>query len=384
MLILGLPPPYILIIDYRSVFIMIYEPEKSNGIITKYEIFHAEADSEEFVLLVELENFHSDHVHPNLLANSRHQYKVTAYNAAGPVTSPIADVVLPHTSPVPMKVPILEALSSTTLNISWEPPSITNGDLDQYRVLLNTGTPQSLDIGVSADFTNTIVPNLTPYTKYSVRLSACLVDIPNGCSMSPSSSVTTLSAAPQFLDPPTLEAVASDSVKTTWNPPTLPNGVILKYSIYRRLESSSSVVGLLINRVGGSVRSYINTGPELSPYTLYDYRVQAQNTEGMTNSEWASVRTLEAHPQGIEAPSVENSDAYSIELGLTQPSSPNGVIIKYNLDYRETMVDPTLTHPTQTIVLPVTTSNRVIVSGLQPYSSYDIRLVVFNSIGKFG
>ena len=55
----------------------------------------------------------------------------------------------------------------------------------------------------------------------------------------------------------------------------------------------------------GVDRSYQDRDPALLPYTSYEYKVVAANTEGTTHSLWGHVLTKEAPPSGVPAPIVK-------------------------------------------------------------------------------
>lgn len=90
---------------------------------------------------------------------------------------------------------------------------------------------------------------------------------------------------------------------------------------------------------------FIDASDALQPFTLYEYRVRAQNAVGSVDSLWASTQTLEASPWGMGAPSAQATSAYSVQLNWTQPVSPNGVISLYQVVYQEKRNDPTFSIP---------------------------------------
>lgn len=93
---------------------------------------------------------------------------------------------------------------------------------------------------------------------------------------------------------------------------------------------------------------FIDASDSLLPFSEYEYRVTAVNSKGSISSSWTSVRTLEAEPQGLDAPSAHPASAYSLLLSWTQPSIPNGVISKYKVVYQKLPNDPTFNSTTVT------------------------------------
>jgi usherin len=73
----------------------------------------------------------------------------------------------------------------------------------------------------------------------------------------------------------------------------------------------------------------------LRPFTLYEYRVRAWNSQGAVDSPWSTIQTLEAPPRGLPAPRVQATSAHSAMLNWTEPEAPNGLISQYHVIYQE-------------------------------------------------
>ena len=189
-------------------------------------------------------------------------------NRVGYVTSESSVIRLPSVTPQGLSAPTnITALSSTEIYVKWQSPRQPNGVIDQYKVLLNSGTLEVIEKGVGV-LLETVIDGLSPFTLYTVRIAACLVDLPGGCGIGSASEVRTFESPPQMQSAPALEALGPSVVLVTWEPPTLPNGVILQYRIHRRHGSHANSQGLLINVVDGDVRSYRNAGSDILPYSM--------------------------------------------------------------------------------------------------------------------
>lgn len=55
----------------------------------------------------------------------------------------------------------------------------------------------------------------------------------------------------------------------------------------------------------GTAASYLDPGTELKPYTIYEYRVWADNSAGSAISLWSRVVTYSSYPIGVAAPVVK-------------------------------------------------------------------------------
>ena len=83
----------------------------------------------------------------------------------------------------------------------------------------------------------------------------------------------------------------STSVHVTWEQPTLPNGIILRYGLHQKSGDEETV---LFSGVGFSF-----TVTNLQPYTEYEFRVNASTIAGSGFSEWSLVRTFEDGKFGL-------------------------------------------------------------------------------------
>lgn len=109
---------------------------------------------------------------------------------------------------------------------------------------------------------------------------------------------------------------------------------------------------------------FVDASDALQPFTLYEYRVRAQNAVGSVDSLWASTQTLETSPWGMGAPGAQATSPYSVRLNWTQPVSPNGVISLYRVVYQEKHRDPTLSIPAVTaltVMVRTIQQNQVLV-----------------------
>lgn len=113
--------------------------------------------------------------------------------------------------------------------------------------------------------------------RYEVRVEACTA---LGCSSSDWSPVLTLEAPPAGQTAPllALQADTHTGLQTTflltWAPPAQPNGRVLHYEVYRRLDHTTD-----INRSDPPTLVYSNISTTckdeaLQPYTVYQYQVQ--------------------------------------------------------------------------------------------------------------
>ena len=314
-----------------------------------------------------------------LKPSTQYSYLVEVTNSAGATRSPRTTVTSPTTTPLSIPAPkVVRALSSSVVTVEWDAPATPNGQIDQYRVLLNPGMENELvkSVGLA---TATNVTGLLPFMNYRVRIQACLKGVSNGCGTGPAVSVTTLEAPPQNQPMPVLKAISAAVVEVSWQPPTNPNGVMTAYRLFRRIfGGQSSGVLVTVMSPPGPTLAYKDVG--LQSFTEYEYYVLALNKQGQISSAWARVRTLEAVPQNVSSVSVTVTSAYGLLVSWQAPGAPNGIITKYQVQYRPISTDPTTQYP----VKSVTVAGNVLstsVSGLQPYTRYQVRVTAVNSAG---
>ncbi|XP_010795561.1 netrin receptor DCC-like, partial [Notothenia coriiceps] len=110
----------------------------------------------------------------NLRPEESYTFRVIAYNDMGPGQSsaPLSISTKPDLQ-VPSRVESLqaEALSPSSVQVSWEPPSQPNGPVLSYR-LLWTERPSNKEQSVEVNGLNYKMEGLNKFTEYTVRVLA--------------------------------------------------------------------------------------------------------------------------------------------------------------------------------------------------------------------
>ena len=309
-----------------------------------------------------------------------YNYKLEVRTGGGVTNSTAGSVKMPVQTPVGIPAPtVLQPAGPRAIYVEWDFPTTPNGAIDQYVLVLNGGTTNEI-FQPQGQTSSATITNLKPYTVYDVRIQACLQGVPDGCGTGPGREVRTLEAAPEGQYQPRLIARGPSAVEVMWDSPAEPNGIIYQYRIHRRLLGITNN-GLLINVVDGETFIFTDAGPELKSYTEYEYRVTAVNRQGDTTSNWVKVRTLEAAPQVMDVPTITAIDAFSLSVKWEPPLSTNGIITYYQVEYRKASNDPTVQFPIYTATVPNSVTETS-VSGLRPYSQYEIRIKAVNAAGE--
>lgn len=197
-----------------------------------------------------------------------------------------------------MDPPILLAVDSRAMLVTWQRPLKPNGVLTHYN-LYQRG---QLLLRAPGNATTRTVARLRPHTAYAFQVEACTA---KGCALSPPSrTVWTPPAAPEGIPRPELFSDTPTSVILSWQPPARPNGLVENVTLERRVQGEEEVTALVTLPGNGSTR-YMDKTSALSPWTKYEYRVLMSTLGGGTNcSAWAEVTTRPSRPAGVQPPTV--------------------------------------------------------------------------------
>ncbi|KAM3624776.1 uncharacterized protein V6R79_001428 [Siganus canaliculatus] len=357
-----LPPPTLKVNGPESVEISWKPPLHPNGIITKYEL---RRDDE--VIYVGTDTHYHDFT---LLPSVVYTYTVRANNSKGAVSSLSATAKTHPSAPSGVGLPTLTPLSPSQVRVEWNPPARPNGDIVSYTIHqrdpVHLGVISSLFTPEENDFSEelTVLDGLAAYHRYEVRVEACTA---LGCSSSDWSSVLTLEAPPAGQIAPLLDLQPDShtglqtTFLLTWSPPAQPNGRVLHYEVYRKLDPNtdshrSDTATLVYKNLSTTYKD-----EALQPYTVYQYQVCAVNSAGHSASSWAKGRTGPAPPEGVGPPIFLRVSATAAAVDIHPPARPNGVVSLYRVF--------SLKHNNYTL-LSEGTSHQQTLHGLRPYTKY--------------
>ena len=282
-------------------------------------------------------------------------------NSVGCTTGNVTLVQTPEAPPQNLDPPSARNLSSTSLAISWGPPAIPNGVITSYTLQrLNGSVWTTVFLGVSLSYTQT---GLVPYTDYYYKVVAT-----NGAGSveSPATSAHTSPDLPSGLESPAVSPISATSIQATWTQPAYPNGVVLGYSLY-----INGIPALLAS----PTFQYTVTG--LVPFTVYTFYVEVCNQVGCSSSISVVTATPQAPAQGLIPPFLVPLNATAVMVTWSPPSQSNGILSQYQVRRRLLGV---VSSETIQYAGGLSTFSFTNV-GLQPYTSYQYRLVVVNGGG---
>ena len=368
----GLDAPRLRNLTSTSVAIEWSFPAAANGNITSFILRRDTENTEEppIIIFQGLALFYND---VDLVAATLYSYAVEAVNGGGSVTSSPSFISTTPDLAEDIDPPNFDVLGPTSIRITWSPPGTPNGEIIQY-ILFMDDVPVFTGLGFEYNATD-----LTPFTLHSYY-----IQVVNQAGAASSITVTAITdqAPPDGVNPPSLTVLGPTAIQVSWQPPTMPNGIITEYEIRRRLLDNALTESVQ-HRGDASVLSFPNSG--LDPFTTYEYRLRVINEAGNTFSEWVPATTEEDIPEGVGLPRFSDSTIFARNVTATwdPPSQPNGVLLSYRLEYRLPL-DPSTNMPGTPITAAEVSADvtTAVATGLQPVTLYEFRVVAINAAGE--
>ncbi|XP_047426142.1 netrin receptor DCC [Mugil cephalus] len=373
-------------------------PEKTGGAVQTYGVYYSQdgTERERSVNVSEPESL--ELTVSNLKPEETYSFRLVAYNDIGPGESsaPLKITTKPDLQ-VPSKAESLRAgaLSPTSIQVNWEPPTHPNGPVLGYRLLWTESPSSKKQVGTVTDTApcpsagvfvlSQLLWRVNNFTEYTLGLA-----ITNGTterlainrygpgSASETISITTQSDVPSA--PPqnlTLEVVLSRSIKISWQPPPShsQNGIIIAYKIkYRKTGSRGDQEAIEPNNLW-----YLFTGLEKG--SQYSFQVAAMTSNGTGPfTDWHTTETPENDLDESQVPDQPSSLhvrplTHSIIMSWTPPLSPNILVRGYIIGYG-------VGSPYAETVRVDTKQRYYSIENLEPSSHYVISLKAFNNAGE--
>ena len=202
--------------------------------------------------------------------------------------------------------------------------------------------------------------------------------------------------APEGFAAPVVQNTSFGIAEIKWERPTNPNGIITVYLIERALMSDDNNVTWIniatINVNESTSLVYIDTTAE--PFTMYIYRIIAENGGGNTSSSYTSFLTPEAGklhyktlieiilnflniaPENFTQPRIMTINETSLLISWEEPLIPNGIIRSYTITRGMINDAP----------IGVATVNSAVFNytdqGLEPFTSYNYTIIAATAGGS--
>ncbi|XP_027521561.1 phosphatidylinositol phosphatase PTPRQ isoform X4 [Corapipo altera] len=331
------------------------KPRQPNGIITQYRVkVHVQKTlmTLENIILGDKNTYLIDSLEPNTINENINPSSPTwnSLEAANDLYEGSAEMFssIQTASPV-----IFTSVSGDNL------PAI-NGAAELHSALDNQFT-----INVLAEELSYVIKSLTPFTDYTISVSA-FTAVGEG----PPSVLTvrTCEQVPSSVQNISYKNISSSSVLLYWDPPANPNGKIIHYTVYAmELDTKRAFHTTTSNN------SLLMTG--LRKYTNYKMQVAASTAIGesaLSEKNDVFVRTPEdepdSPPRNIE---LINVSATEINLKWLPPEQPNGLITHYEVLYSDS----------NDFSIKNASSTSISLSEMKPYTLYNISVRAFTRLG---
>ncbi|RUS75353.1 hypothetical protein EGW08_016875 [Elysia chlorotica] len=326
---------------------------------------------------------------PRLTPNTNYSFQVLAENSQGRSRPSnainIKTVILaPGSAPLNVRA---RADSDNTIIVTWDPPTITNGQLTAYKVYYTQSIQDPIYFWKSVEVPKNVymvtLPNLEQNKTYSI--SATAMGGENMGPFSPPIQVTMQKGVPY--QPMNLRAVAEtpNSILLTWDPPE-EKEIIKSYEVYVNETHFRSN-----GRVSISPPVTVYRMTNLTPDTVYNIKVSAKSARG----EGPPSKTVQAHTQQFKPTGpplgVTGITKSKNEIRVTwQPPAEgarNGRLLGYRLfvrqvgvagsDQAETVVDRDV-NTRDGVPRP---NMETVLGGLETWTTYIIQVLAFTKVG---
>lgn len=325
----GINTPSLSVLNSSAIYVSWTAPSRPNGIVTHYEVRYRKelqvAENSNIILAARVTSDVFNVTVNGLQPHTDYQFLVAAINSRREGTSAWAIAKTKQAPPANLRpLQADKAADGKSLRIFWGEPENPNGVITHYNlyqdgVQIYRGAPREYRVS-----------RLIPYTAYEFQLEACTAA---GCTRGSVQVIFSAEVNPQGQGPPMIGFKNATAIQLTWKPPVVPNGVIIRYELYRtvspvqnRRKRTVLSSSLIFSTNNTNKTDYQHTDVGLGPYTRNTYTVRAVNSGGFTDSDPVSVTTDEAPPTSMDPPLVTLVDTYSLNVSWNKPLEPNGLI----------------------------------------------------------
>ncbi|KAM8802889.1 phosphatidylinositol phosphatase PTPRQ isoform 2-T2 [Rhynchonycteris naso] len=322
-------PSSIHIINYKNISsssVLLYwdPPEYPNGKITHYTIYAMELDTNRAFQMTTVDN---SFLITGLKKYTKYKMRVTASTHVGESSlSEENDIFVrtledePESSP--QHVEVIE-VTANEISLKWLPPEKPNGIIVAYEVLYKNIDTLFMK---NTSTTNIILRDLKPYTLYNISVRS-YTRLGHGNQLSSLLSVRTSETVPDTApENITYKNISSGEIEISFLPPSSPNGIIQKYTIYLKRSNGNEERTIETTSLTQSIKG-------LKKYTHYTIEVSASTLKGEgVRSIPISLLTEEDAPDSPPHNfSVKQLSGVTVKLSWQPPLEPNGIILYYTV-----------------------------------------------------
>uniref|UniRef100_A0A3B3DH60 Receptor-type tyrosine-protein phosphatase F n=1 Tax=Oryzias melastigma TaxID=30732 RepID=A0A3B3DH60_ORYME len=294
----------------------------------------------------------------------------------GPESAPVKMRTKEDVPGAPPRKLEVEALNSTAIRVTWKPPLQVkqHGQIRGYQVIFSRlengeprGQPNIMDIALP-EAQEAVIGGLQSETTYSVTVAAYTT---KGDGARSKAKVVTTTGAVPGKPSMIISATSGNTALIQWQPPKEMVGDLMGYQLqFKRTDEE----GFSSRELKKTDDHYTVTG--LHKGATYVFRLSARNRAGVGEGYVKEISTPEDTPSGYPTNlQVTGLTQSSTQLTWEPPLLPerNGRIISYVVVYRDINSQQNSTNRT--------TDTNMTIQGLNPDTTYDIRVQAFTSKG---
>ncbi|XP_047224371.1 receptor-type tyrosine-protein phosphatase F isoform X13 [Girardinichthys multiradiatus] len=344
--------------------------------ITKYELQYWEAgtDSKKHVTFNPAGSFSVDGLKPDTM----YYFSLAARSemGLGVYTQPIQARTAQSMPGAPPRKLEVEAVNSTAIRVTWKPPIQVkqHGQIRGYQVIFSRlengeprGQPNIMDVALP-EAQEAVIGGLHAETTYSVTVAAYTTR--GDGARSKAKVVTTTGAVP---GKPTMmiSTTMGNTALIQWQPPKEMVGELMGYQLQYKRTDEETFTSLELSKTKDH-----HTVTELYKGATYVFRLSARNRAGAGEAYVKEISTPEDVPTGFPLNlKVTGLTQSSTQLTWEPPNlkERNGKITHYMVVYRDINNQQDNTSRT--------TDTHLTIEGLNPDTTYDIRVQAFTSKG---
>nr|XP_019599683.1 PREDICTED: usherin isoform X2 [Rhinolophus sinicus] len=384
----GMEPPKLQAKGPQEIVVTWDPPVRTSGHIINYTLFIQELLESE-TKRIPINTTHTSFgirasVVNQLKPFHRYEVRIQACTKVGCVSGDWASVQTPEVAPLMQPPPHVEVRTAPggfqpTVSLMWAGPLQPNGKILYYELYRRQPAAQpgrSQPVltynGSSSSFVDS---DLLPFTEYEYQVWAV-----NSAGKAASSwtRCRTGPAPPEGLRPPKFHAVSSTQAVVNISAPGKPNGIV---SLYRLFSNTTGGAEAVLSEG----RATQQTLHGLQPFTTYLVGVEACTCFNCCRKgPMAELRTHPAPPAGQSSPHIQTLASRTASFRWSPPLFPNGVIQSYELQLDRAC--PPRADTSCASSQPETWYSgpgpRASLGGLQPYTTYRLRVVAHNEVGS--
>ncbi|XP_060102758.1 usherin [Heteronotia binoei] len=317
----------------------------------------------------------------------RYEVQVQACTLLGCTSSEWTSIQTLEAPPEIQPAPLIDVQTNSdgfqsVLSVEWTGPKKPNGRILCFELYRRQATASQLPVDLVLVYNGSATSfkdsRLLPFTEYEYQVWSV-----NSAGRAASSWTRSRTgpAPPQGLHAPRFGKVASTLAVVNISPPLKPNGIVSLYRLFSKNTKGNDVV----LSEGTATQQTIHG---LKPFTTYSVGVEACTCFNCcSKGPVAELTTQPAPPSQQPPPYVHCVTSRNASFKWDTPQEPNGIVRRYEL-HMYMSCPPHLQPIARTckpgpIEVKYTGSGQSSnVSDLQPYTTYYLRVVSYNSVGS--